>query len=73
MKKQLSNLPIGYSKDVKEFVVDREIDWSDVPKLSIVIMIVGSRGASFQIQTLRGHSKFLIRVYTPARSRLSIN
>jgi sterol 3beta-glucosyltransferase len=44
MKMQLPDMPMGYSKNVEEFGVD-EIDWRDVPKLSIIIMIVGSRGA----------------------------
>lgn len=47
LKKPLPDLPRDYSRSVAEFAVDQTKDgWKDVPKLSIVIMIVGSRGAS---------------------------
>ena len=43
LKKQLPDLHEGYAKDVKEFAVDSR-GWKDVPKMNVVIMIVGSRG-----------------------------
>jgi sterol 3beta-glucosyltransferase len=48
MKKQLSDLPKGYSKNGQEFAVDKQ-GWRDVPNLNIVIMIVGSRGKHKQL------------------------
>lgn len=48
LKRPLPDLPRDYSRNVAEFAVDQtEEGWKDVPKLSIVIMIVGSRGTSF--------------------------
>ena len=43
LKQALPDLPEDYAKDVKEFAVERQPAPS-VPKMSIVIMIVGSRG-----------------------------
>lgn len=43
LKQVLPDLPEDYAKDVKEFAVERQPAPS-VPKMSIVIMIVGSRG-----------------------------
>ncbi|KZV64473.1 glycosyltransferase family 1 protein [Peniophora sp. CONT] len=43
LKKALPELPPDYAQDVKEFAID-EKDYTAVPALSIVIMIVGSRG-----------------------------
>jgi hypothetical protein len=45
LKKKLPDLPKEYAKDVKEFAVD-ERGWRDVPRMNVVIMIVGSRGTS---------------------------
>ncbi|EIW85621.1 glycosyltransferase family 1 protein [Coniophora puteana RWD-64-598 SS2] len=39
----LPELPQEYAPDVQEFAVDEE-NWREVPPMSIVIMIVGSRG-----------------------------
>ncbi|VDB99463.1 unnamed protein product [Peniophora sp. CBMAI 1063] len=43
LKKALPELPADYAQDVKEFAIDKK-DYTAVPALSIVIMIVGSRG-----------------------------
>jgi sterol 3beta-glucosyltransferase len=43
LKNQLPDLQEVHAKDVKEFAVDLR-GWKDVPKMNIVIMIVGSRG-----------------------------
>ena len=45
LKKALPELPADYAQDVHEFAVDKK-DYAAVPSLSIVIMIVGSRGMS---------------------------
>jgi sterol 3beta-glucosyltransferase len=46
LKKKLPDLPKEYSKEVKEFAVDNS-GWRDVPRMNVVIMIVGSRGRNF--------------------------
>ncbi|KIY71268.1 glycosyltransferase family 1 protein [Cylindrobasidium torrendii FP15055 ss-10] len=43
LAKALPDLPAGHARAVKEFAIDEE-GWKHVPKLSIVILIVGSRG-----------------------------
>lgn len=43
MKKALPDMPTGNAPDVEEFAVDKH-EWRYVPKLNIVICIVGSRG-----------------------------
>ncbi|KAG7094782.1 hypothetical protein E1B28_005597 [Marasmius oreades] len=43
VKKRLPDLPSDHAKGVHEFAVDKD-GWKNVPKLNIVIMIVGSRG-----------------------------
>lgn len=43
LKKALPELPPDYAQDVQEFAIDKK-DYAAVPALSIVIMIVGSRG-----------------------------
>lgn len=43
LKQKLPDLPKDYAKEVNEFAVDAQA-WQDVPRLNIVIMIVGSRG-----------------------------
>ncbi|KAJ7144963.1 UDP-Glycosyltransferase/glycogen phosphorylase [Mycena crocata] len=43
LKQKLPDLPEGHAQDVQEFAVDKT-DWRKYPSLSIVIMIVGSRG-----------------------------
>jgi hypothetical protein len=43
LTKPLPDLPKGMAHDVQEFAIDKE-EWRDVPKMNIVIMIVGSRG-----------------------------
>jgi sterol 3beta-glucosyltransferase len=45
LKQKLPDLPKDYAKPVKEFAFD-EKTWRDVPRMNIVIMIVGSRGTS---------------------------
>jgi hypothetical protein len=45
LKKQLPDLHEEYAKDVKEFAVDSR-GWKNVPKMNMVIMIVGSRGVT---------------------------
>ncbi|KAB5595196.1 Sterol 3-beta-glucosyltransferase UGT80A2 [Ceratobasidium theobromae] len=42
LKKKLPDLPKDYANPVREFAVDEE--WHTAPPMSIVIMIVGSRG-----------------------------
>jgi len=62
LKQALPDLPKGYANDVREFAVDPqlktatrvtftepEIGERKVPHLSVVIMIVGSRGRSFDL------------------------
>ena len=44
LKRKLPDLPEDYAPVVDEFAVDKG-RWFDCPPLSIVIMIVGSRGA----------------------------
>ncbi|KAI3615744.1 glycosyltransferase family 1 protein [Moniliophthora roreri] len=41
LKENVPDLPPNYAKDVKEFAVDRS-GWREFPRMSIVIMIVGS-------------------------------
>lgn len=43
LKKKLPDLPKDYANPVREFAIDKS-DWSGAPPMSIVIMIVGSRG-----------------------------
>lgn len=43
LKRKLPDLTTTYAKDVNEFAVD-DRKWSDVPRINIVVMIVGSRG-----------------------------
>ncbi|KAF9262252.1 glycosyltransferase family 1 protein [Marasmius fiardii PR-910] len=43
LKKKLPDLPVDHAQKVQEFAVDGT-GWRNVPKLNIVIMIVGSRG-----------------------------
>ena len=43
LRQKLPDLPEDYAKEVNEFAVDAQA-WQDVPRLNIVIMIVGSRG-----------------------------
>lgn len=43
LKHKLPDLPADTAQDVKEFAVDKT-EWKKYPSLSIVIMIVGSRG-----------------------------
>jgi sterol 3beta-glucosyltransferase len=45
LKQKLPDLPKEYAKDVEEFAVDGS-RWNEVPKINVVIMIVGSRGTS---------------------------
>ena len=47
LKKKLPDLPKNYANPVREFAIDKS-DWSGAPPMSIVIMIVGSRGAPLQ-------------------------
>jgi len=44
LKQKLPDLPKDYAKSVEEFALDEQT-WRDVPRMNIVIMIVGSRGA----------------------------
>lgn len=43
LNRPLPDLPEDHAQEVKEFAVD-EKRWTDVPRLNIVVMIVGSRG-----------------------------
>lgn len=43
LKQKLPDLPKDYAQPVQEFALDDKT-WSDVPRLNIVVMIVGSRG-----------------------------
>ncbi|KAG8692141.1 hypothetical protein FRC09_011426, partial [Ceratobasidium sp. 395] len=43
MKKKLPDLPRDYANPVREYAIDKE-DWHTAPPMSVVIMIVGSRG-----------------------------
>ncbi|KAG5634497.1 hypothetical protein H0H81_001740 [Sphagnurus paluster] len=43
LTQKLPDLPSDYARDVEEFAVD-ELGWKRYPSMSIVIMIVGSRG-----------------------------
>ncbi|KAJ1310549.1 hypothetical protein OPQ81_007279 [Rhizoctonia solani] len=43
LHKKLPDLPKNYANPVREYAVDR-VDWRVAPPMSIVIMIVGSRG-----------------------------
>ena len=43
LTQNLPDLPEDYAKKVNEFAVDAQA-WRDVPRLNIVIMIVGGRG-----------------------------
>jgi hypothetical protein len=45
LHKKLPDLPKDYANPVREYAVDR-VDWRVAPPMSIVIMIVGSRGTS---------------------------
>ena len=63
LKQALPDLPRGYANDVQEFAVDPQLKTTTevtltgleigeerkVPHLSVVIMIVGSRGRSFDL------------------------
>ncbi|KAL0575377.1 hypothetical protein V5O48_006590 [Marasmius crinis-equi] len=45
LKKKLPDMPKDHAMEVKEFAVDRSpLAQRDIPKMSIVVMIVGSRG-----------------------------
>jgi sterol 3beta-glucosyltransferase len=52
LKQNLPDLPEDYAKTVEEFALD-EKTWRDVPRMNIVIMIVGSRG-TFVLYILAG-------------------
>jgi hypothetical protein len=54
LKQELPDLPAEYAQDVKEFAIDHK-SWREVPRLSIVVMIVGSRGARFASSYLGPH------------------
>lgn len=43
LKKELPDLPKDYANPVREYAIDKK-DWSEAPPMSVVIMIVGSRG-----------------------------
>lgn len=43
LAKKLPDLPENHALNVEEFAVDSS-HWKDVPRMNIVIMIVGSRG-----------------------------
>ncbi|KIJ63362.1 glycosyltransferase family 1 protein [Hydnomerulius pinastri MD-312] len=43
LKESIPELPNDYAHEVAEFALDKE-GWKDVPKMNIVIMVVGSRG-----------------------------
>lgn len=49
MKKKLPDLPKDYARDVKEDGIDTK-GFDSPPRMSIVIMIVGSRGMSFNLR-----------------------
>jgi len=51
LAQKLPDLPENYAPDVEEFAVDTK-EWRDVPCMTIVIMIVGSRGEHNAITTL---------------------
>ena len=43
LKRALPDLPPDYAREVKEFAIDED-KYREVPRMNIVIMIVGSRG-----------------------------
>ncbi|KZT36345.1 UDP-Glycosyltransferase/glycogen phosphorylase [Sistotremastrum suecicum HHB10207 ss-3] len=57
LKQKLPELPKDYAKDVKEFAIDKD-QFDKPPAMSIVIMIVGSRG---DVQPFLALGKSLIR------------
>ena len=52
LRQKLPDLPKDYAKEVNEFAVDAQA-WRDVPRLNIVIMIVGSRGELLPYERFR--------------------